>query len=66
MVLASRSVDDILCSPLDAYNESLEDDTDDVVACLCKRVAFARPYLERAPELTPGGPGRAGDAGAIE
>lgn len=40
MVLASRSVDDILCSPLDAYNESLEDDTDDVVACLCKRVAL--------------------------
>ena len=36
MVLAGRSVDDILCSLLGAYNEFLEDDTDDVVACLCK------------------------------
>lgn len=36
MVLAGRSVDDMLCSLLGAHNESLEDDPDDVVACLYK------------------------------
>ena len=37
---ADQSIDDIFCGLPDAYNESLKDDPNDVVARLCKRMTL--------------------------
>ncbi|MCE2509141.1 MAG: tetratricopeptide repeat protein [Nitrosopumilaceae archaeon] len=61
MGLAGQSVDDMLCGLLDAYNESLKDDPNDVVACLYKGMTLNKmsrydegfACLDRAVEIAP-------------